>query len=43
LDANLPAAISPTVYARLADIPAAILMAIALIFVARRRVKRQKF
>jgi apolipoprotein N-acyltransferase len=42
LDANLPAAISPTVYARLADIPAAILMAIALIFVARRRVKRQK-
>lgn len=43
LDANLPAAISPTVYARLADIPAAILMALALIFVARRRVKRQKF
>ena len=43
LDANLPAAISPTVYARLADIPAAILLAIALIFVWRRRVKRQKF
>jgi apolipoprotein N-acyltransferase len=43
LDANLPAAISPTVYARLADIPAAILMAIALIFVARQRVKRQNF
>jgi apolipoprotein N-acyltransferase len=41
LDANLPSAIAPTVYARLANIPAAILVTVALIFVAYRRVKRQ--
>jgi apolipoprotein N-acyltransferase len=43
LDANLPAAISPTIYARLTNIPAAIMMAIALIFVVWRRMKRQEF
>jgi apolipoprotein N-acyltransferase len=43
LDANLPSAISPTIYARLSNIPAAIMMAIALIFVVQRRMKRQKF
>ena len=43
LDANLPSAIAPTVYARLANIPAAIMVAIALIFVVYRRVKRQDF
>ena len=41
LDASLPAAISPTIYARLGDIPAAITIAAALLFVIRRRfVKR---
>jgi apolipoprotein N-acyltransferase len=43
LDANLPSAIAPTIYARLANIPAAIMVAIALIFVVYRRVKRQDF
>jgi apolipoprotein N-acyltransferase len=43
LDANLPEAITPTIYARLANIPAAIMVVIALIFVAWRRVKRQNF
>jgi apolipoprotein N-acyltransferase len=43
LDANLPSAIAPTVYARLANIPAAIMVAIALIFVVYRRVKRHDF
>ena len=37
LDASLPAAIAPTVYARLGNIPAAIMVAVALIFVLRRR------
>jgi len=41
LDSSLPSAIAPTVYARLANIPAAIMVAIALIFVVYRRVKRQ--
>ena len=41
LDANLPAAIAPTIYARLTNIPAAIMMTIALIFVVQRRLKRQ--
>ena len=41
LDASLPAALSPTIYARLGDIPAAITIAAALLFVIRRRfVKR---
>jgi apolipoprotein N-acyltransferase len=43
LDANLPSAIAPTVYARLANIPAAVMVALALIFVAYRRAKRQDF
>lgn len=43
LDANLPSAIAPTIYARLSNIPAAIMVAIALIFVAYRRAKRQNF
>ncbi|MDE2377900.1 apolipoprotein N-acyltransferase [Bradyrhizobium sp.] len=38
LDAGLPAAISPTVYARVGDVPAAIIIAIAVIFAVRRRV-----
>ena len=37
LDSGLPAAIKPTIYARLGDIPAAILVATALIIVIRRR------
>jgi apolipoprotein N-acyltransferase len=41
LDAGLPAAIPPTVYARLGDTPAAILVALALGFAIRqRRTKR---
>jgi apolipoprotein N-acyltransferase len=40
LDASLPAALPPTVYARLGDIPAAIIVAAALLFVVRRRVAR---
>ena len=43
LDASLPAAISPTIYARATNMPAAILMAIALIFIVRQRVKRRNF
>ncbi|MCW5702228.1 MAG: apolipoprotein N-acyltransferase, partial [Bradyrhizobium sp.] len=41
LDASLPAAIAPTVYVRLPNIPAAIMLAFALIFVVYRRFKRQ--
>ncbi len=37
LDAGLPAAIPPTVYARLGDLPAAILVAVALALAVRRR------
>lgn len=39
LDAGLPSAIAPTVYARMRDIPAAIMLAIALACVMRRRMK----
>jgi apolipoprotein N-acyltransferase len=38
LDASLPAAIPPTVYARVGDVPAAILIALAIILAVRRRV-----
>ncbi|MDP3076442.1 apolipoprotein N-acyltransferase [Bradyrhizobium sp.] len=38
LDANLPSAIAPTVYARLGDIPAAVMVAAGLLVVLRRRV-----
>jgi apolipoprotein N-acyltransferase len=40
LDASLPSALPPTVYARLGDIPAAIIVATALLLVVRRRVAR---
>jgi apolipoprotein N-acyltransferase len=40
LDSTLPAAIAPTIYARFGDIPVAIIVAIALIFVVRRRVAK---
>jgi apolipoprotein N-acyltransferase len=37
LDSPLPSAIPPTIYARLGDTPAAIVVAVALIIVIRRR------
>ena len=37
LDSSLPSALAPTIYARNGDIPAAIMMAAAVIFVIRRR------
>jgi apolipoprotein N-acyltransferase len=37
LDASLPTALPPTLYARLRDIPAAVLVAGALLFIFRRR------
>jgi apolipoprotein N-acyltransferase len=40
LDAGLPSALPPTVYARLGDIPAAIMVAAALLLVVRRRVTK---
>jgi apolipoprotein N-acyltransferase len=40
LDAGLPSAIAPTIYARVGDIPAAIIVAAAFIFVIRRRVAK---
>src|ERR1700704_4859799 len=40
LDFGLPAAIAPTIYARLGDIPAAVAVAVALIIVIRRRAAR---
>jgi apolipoprotein N-acyltransferase len=39
LDATLPAAIPPTVYAKIGDIPAAMFVAIAIIFAVRRRAR----
>jgi apolipoprotein N-acyltransferase len=39
LDSGLPAAIPPTIYARAGDIPAAMIVAAALIIVIRRRAK----
>jgi len=41
LDSSLPSAIAPTVYARVGDIPAAIMIAAALLFVIRRRVTKR--
>jgi apolipoprotein N-acyltransferase len=41
LDSSLPSAIAPTVYARSGNIPAAIIVAAALIFVIRRRVAKR--
>jgi apolipoprotein N-acyltransferase len=40
LDSTLPAANPPTVYARVGDIPAAIIVALALIIVIRRRMAK---
>ena len=42
LDASLPAAIPPTIYARVGDIPAAILIALAIILAVRKRVARRR-
>ena len=41
LDSGLPAAIAPTIYARVGDIPAAIMVAVALLLVLRRRVAKR--
>jgi apolipoprotein N-acyltransferase len=41
LDSTLPAAIPPTVYARTGNIPAAILLAAAVLFVVRRRLAKR--
>ena len=38
LDASLPSALPPTIYARLGDIPAAVIVAAAFLFIIRRRV-----
>ena len=42
LDSSLPSAIPPTVYARNGDIPAAIMLAAAFLFVIRRRAVKRK-
>jgi apolipoprotein N-acyltransferase len=41
LDSGLPSAIPPTIYARSGDIPIAIIVTVALIFVIRRRVAKR--
>ncbi|MGB9117478.1 apolipoprotein N-acyltransferase [Bradyrhizobium sp.] len=41
LDSGLPSAIPPTIYARVGDIPAAIIITAAVIFVVRRRVAKR--
>ncbi|MDA9401183.1 apolipoprotein N-acyltransferase [Bradyrhizobium sp. CCBAU 45389] len=41
LDASLPAAIPPTVYVRLGDVPAAMLVALGVILAVRRRVAKR--
>jgi apolipoprotein N-acyltransferase len=41
LDANLPTALPPTIYARLRDIPAGLMLAIALLLVFRRRLAKR--
>jgi apolipoprotein N-acyltransferase len=43
LDSSLPAAIAPTIYARSGDVPAAVVVGAALIFVIRRRVAKRSF
>jgi apolipoprotein N-acyltransferase len=40
LDSGLPTAIAPTVYARSGDIAAAVIVAVALIIVIRRRLAK---
>jgi apolipoprotein N-acyltransferase len=39
LDSTLPSAIAPTIYARLGDVPAAVLVACAIVLVIRRRAR----
>jgi apolipoprotein N-acyltransferase len=41
LDAKLPSALPPTIYARIRDIPTAVILAAALLFVIRRRAARR--
>jgi apolipoprotein N-acyltransferase len=41
LDANLPSALPPTIYARLRDVPAGMILAVALLLVIRRRFARR--
>lgn len=41
LDSGLPAAIRPTIYARLGDLPAAVIVGAALMFVITRRIARR--
>ena len=41
LDAKLPSALPPTIYARLRDIPAGLILAVALLLVIRRRLARR--
>ena len=41
LDSSLPSSIAPTVYARVGDIPAAVIVAAGVIFVIRRRVSKR--
>jgi apolipoprotein N-acyltransferase len=41
LDSSLPSAIPPTIYARAGDIPAGVIIIVALIFVIRRRFVRR--
>jgi apolipoprotein N-acyltransferase len=43
LDASLPTAIPPTVYARVGDVPVAILVTLAVILAVRRRVGKRSF
>jgi apolipoprotein N-acyltransferase len=43
LDSSLPSALAPTIYARIGDIPAAIIVAAALIFSIRRRAAKRVF
>jgi apolipoprotein N-acyltransferase len=40
LDSRLPNAIPPTFYARTGDIPAAMMVAVAMLFVLRRRTNK---
>jgi apolipoprotein N-acyltransferase len=41
LDSSLPSAVRPTVYARVGDIPAAVIVIAALVFAIRRRMARR--
>jgi apolipoprotein N-acyltransferase len=43
LDSSLPAAIPPTIYARAGDLPAAVIVVAALVFIVRRRVAKRTF